>query len=114
MPDHPPIYECAYQENTHVPVCLTRDAAMRQVRRGPTHLGKFLAVFGFEVALHVGHEFVQAKGQVRLAVRRLRRYDPVPERRVDLQRAAHTGRLTPCALLQKKRDECLSQAPGGP
>ena len=53
---------------------------------GPrAHLGEFVAVLGFQVALHICHEFVQAQREVRLPVRRLRGHYPIPECCVDLR-----------------------------
>lgn len=49
------------------------------------YLGEFVAVLGFEVALHIGHKLVEALQQVRLPVHGLRCNYPVLQSCVDLQ-----------------------------
>ena len=56
---------------------------------GAADLGEFIAVLRLQVALHVGHELVEAGGQVSLPVSRVRCNYPVPQRSVDLQAHLH-------------------------
>ena len=56
-----------------------------RMQAGVANLGEFVAVLGLQVALHIGHELVEAGGQVGLPVPRVRGHYPVPQRGVDLQ-----------------------------
>ena len=63
---------------------------------GVADLGKFVAVLGLQVALHIGHELVEAGGQVGLPIPRVRCNYPVPQRGVYLR--AHSQVYSPLSL----------------
>jgi hypothetical protein len=74
--------ECVCRCSAHA---WPRTETGRHALHSTPHLGEFVTVLGFQVALHIRHELVQAQREVRLPVRRLRRHYPIPERCVDLR-----------------------------
>ena len=50
----------------------------------PPHLSELVPVLRLQVALHIRHELIQARCQVRLAVSRLRRNNAPPQLTINL------------------------------